>query len=157
MNEFTAKKLGEVLAFTEVGLETFTKGRAAFESALGPEEVKHALEALAAQTDLIHTIANGASVLPTVLKKLEGTGEKLRKMRDLYVGDEWENPTELLEWSGFFEGAAVVHASLLQGTAEEIGHAELLALSNEALNFHKSLLDRAIELLHLIGRKKASS
>ncbi len=157
MNEFTAKKLGEVLALTEVGEETFNKGQKAFESVLGKEKVSEALKVLSSQKDLIHALADRAGVLESVLTKLEKTGEKLRKMRDLYVGDEWNNPTELLEWSGFFEGAAVVHASLLQGAAEEIGHSELKALALQCFNFHKDLFDQAIELLHATGRKKASS
>jgi hypothetical protein len=157
MNEFTAKKLGEILAFADVGRETFNKGKVAFESVLGKEKVSEALKILSSQKDLIHTLADRAGVLKSVLSKLEKTGEKLRKMRDLYIGDEWDNPTELLEWSGFSEGAAVVHASLLQGAAEEIGHSELKSLANEFLIFHKDLLDQSIEILHLIGRKKASS
>ena len=40
MNEFTAKKLGEVLAFAEVGMETFEKGRDAFISVFGDEMVQ---------------------------------------------------------------------------------------------------------------------
>lgn len=157
MNEFTAKKLGEILAFTDVGIETFTRGESAFGEVLGEDTVKQSEKTLRAQKDLIHTIADRASVLETVLTKLEKTSDKLRAMRDLYVGEEWSNPIELLEWSGFFEGAAVVHASLLQGAAEEIGHSELISVANECHSFHKQLFEKAIELLHTIGRKKASA
>ena len=40
MNEFGAKKLGEVLAFAVVEIETFEKGRTALSKVLGEEEVK---------------------------------------------------------------------------------------------------------------------
>jgi hypothetical protein len=155
MNEFTAKKLGEVLAFAEVGAETWNQGKAALVSVFGGEKVDEYVALLYREKDAIRAIADRASVLATVMGKLEKTGEKLRKMRDMYVGDEWDNPTELLEWSGFFEGAAVVHASLLQGAAEEMGHAELQSIALQSLNHHKTTLDEATQELFLIGHTKA--
>jgi hypothetical protein len=155
MNEFTAKKLGEVLAFATVGTETWNQGKAALTSVFGDEGVDSYVSALSTIKDSIHAIADRGGVLETVMGKLEKTGEKLRKMRDMYVGDEWDNPTELLEWSGFFEGAAVVHASLLQGASEEIGHAELLSVATQSLNHHKSIFDEVTKQLYLVGHTKA--
>jgi hypothetical protein len=148
MNEFTAKKLGEVLAFASIGIET---------SVFGGEGVDGYVSSLSTIKDSIHAIADRAGVLELVMMKLEKTGEKLRKMRDMYVGDEWDNPTELLEWSGFFEGAAVVHASLLQGAAEEMGHSELQAIATQSLNHHKSIFNQVTDQLHLVGRTKANA
>ena len=105
MNEFTAKKLGEVLAFATVGIETWEKGREAIESVFG-EDTDRLIDASKKHRDTLGNIAESENVQDIVSKKLEGTGTKLRSMRDLYVGEEWHNPTELLEWSGFFEGAA---------------------------------------------------
>jgi hypothetical protein len=155
MNEFTAKKLGEVLAFAEVGAETWGTGRAALVSVFGEEKVGGYISTLNTVSDTIKALADRAQVLATVITKLEKTGDKLRKMRDLYVGDEWDNPTELLEWSGFFEGAAVVHASLLHGAAQEMGHAELASIATQSLNHHKSIFDEVTEQLYLVGRTKA--
>lgn len=47
--------------------------------------------------------------------KLAKTTEKLTSMMELYVGDEWDNPVEVLEWSSFFAGAAAAHCAVTDG------------------------------------------
>ena len=155
MNEFTAKKLGEVLAFAVVGIETFEKGKIALVSVLGEDEVTKLISQSSKHRDVILKIAGVGNVLDIVNKKLEGTGMKLRAMRDLYVGDQWDNPTELLEWSGFFEGAAVVHWSLVKGAGERTNNQEIKNLAEEAVALHKEILDMAITQLHNVGMKKS--
>ena len=88
--------------------------------------------------------------------KIQGTGVKLRSMRDLYVGDEWENPTELAEWSGFFEGAAVVHWAIVLGAAEGTGNSSLKETAEKAIELHHELLHSAKEFLKATGSKRAS-
>jgi len=156
MNEFTAKKLGEVLAFAEVGKETWLKGQTALESVFEEERVAEVITANGHHAEIIRSMAEENSVSEIVLKKLEGTGTKLRQMRDLYVGDQWDNPTELLEWSGFFEGAAVVHWSLVGGAGEASGKSDMQSLAETGKDFHEDLLSSAIDLLHETGKKKAS-
>lgn len=156
MNEFSAKKLGEVLAFADVGLETFDKGREAFEKTLG-ENFAHMREEIISHKDLLHSIADECHVLDIVMKKLESTGEKLRKMRDLYVGDEWDNPTELMEWSGFFEGAAIAHWQLVRGVSESTSHATLSSLSDRALKFHEDFFAIAKDALREVGVRRSNS
>jgi len=113
INEFIAKKLGEVLAFAEVGIETLERGQEGFASVLGKSAPEKMLETNKEHSALLKKIAADDKQFGSVtLAKSIKTGEKLRKMRDLYVGDEWDNGVELLEWSGFFEGAALVHWQL---------------------------------------------
>jgi hypothetical protein len=154
MNEFTAKKLGEVLAFAEVGMETFDKGRDAFVSVLGEEAVQSFVEESQIHADTIRSIAEKEGVSEIVMKKLDGTGSKLRAMRDLYVGDQWDNATELLEWSGFFEGAATVHWALVKGAAEAKADTDLITLAEAGRNRHHMILEKATELLYEVGKKK---
>ncbi len=155
MNEFTAKKLGEVLAFATVGKETFEKGREAMSSVLGKEMVENYIMEYDKHSEEISKIAKNSKVEDIVTKKLKGTGKKLREMRDLYVGKEWDNSTELLEWSGFFEGAATVHWSLVKGAGQATNHDEITELSDKALVLHQGLLERATALLHEVGKKKS--
>lgn len=162
MNEFVAKKLGEVLAFAEVGKETCERGKAAMEGAFGVERVAQIHRDNIAHADSIRIIAEKNSVEEIILKKLASTGQKLRAMRDLYVGDQWDNSTELLEWSGFFEGAAVVHWSLVLGAAEtlltaehSLTHDDLILLANSGAELHYGILHEATEHLHRIGADKA--
>lgn len=157
MNEFTAKKLGEVLAFAEVGMETFEKGRVAFVSVMGEDMVNDLVEESQIHADSIKSIAEKEGVSEIVMKKLEGTGAKLRAMRDLYVGDQWDNPTELLEWSGFFEGAATVHWALVKGAAEVKADEDLQTLAEAGRKRHHSILEKATKLLHEVGTKKGTA
>jgi hypothetical protein len=156
MNEFTAKKLGEVLAFANVGVETFEKGRNSFVSVLGEETVKKYFSLCEKHEEKILKIAAANNVEEIVTRKVEGTGAKLRSMRDLYVANEWDNPTELLEWSGFFEGAAVVHWSLVKGIGEATKHPEIIKLAEEGYALHQEILSLAVEHLNDLGKKKST-
>ncbi len=155
MNEFVAKKLGEVLAFAVVGKETFEKGKTALESVLGADVLADMITECGARHDSIVKIAEENKVTDIVMKKLEGTGTKLRAMRDLYVADQWDNPTELLEWSGFFEGAAIVHWALVEGAAEGLNQHELKALAAKGKGFHEMVIKNVEGLLNGVGQKKA--
>lgn len=157
MNEFTGKKLGEVLAFCEVGEETFKKGIKALNEKLGYELVTDYIDRSNMYFESVKKFALDGEVGDITTKKLEATGKKLREMRDLYVGDEWDNATELLEWSGFFEGAAIVHFALVRGVAMELGNNELLNLVNEAIDFHYQILERAESELESVGQDRSIS
>ncbi len=78
-------------------------------------------------------------------------------MRDLYVGDEWDNATELLEWSGFFEGAFIVHLALVRGSGESLDHENLITLTNEAIAYHYEVLEMVESELALVGQDKATN
>ncbi len=156
INEFGAKKLGEVLAFNRVGTETLEKGRAALAAALGEERIIDMEEKNRMHGEEIMRIATDAGVIDTTLGKADKTGLKLKQMRDLYVGDEWNNATELLEWSGFFEGAAIVHWNLIKGVAAAINDEALLTLAEEGVNWHYELLELAEGELESRGSDKAT-
>jgi len=157
MNEFVGKKLGELLAFNRVGTDTYEKGRAALVEALGEEKVTDVEEKNRMHGEEIMRLATEGGVIDTTLAKAAATAEKLTKMRDLYVADQWDNATELMEWSGFFEGAAIVHWALVRGTAEGMEHDELLALSEEGVNWHYEMLELAEGHLETIGTDKVSA
>ena len=78
-------------------------------------------------------------------------------MRDMYVGDQWDNTTELLEWSGFFEGAAVVHWALVRGAAEGMNDETLMTLAEEGKNYRYELLELAENELEAKGQDKATA
>ncbi len=157
MNEFVAKKLGDVLAFQQVGQDTLEKGRAALEAALGQEKIVDMEEKFRIHGEEILRVATDAGVVDTTLAKAEKTGEKLHAMRDMYVGDQWDNTTELLEWSGFFEGAAVVHWALVRGAAEGMNDETLMTLAEEGKNYRYELLELAENELEAKGQDKATA
>jgi len=157
MNEFVAKKLGEVLAFNQVGTDTFEKGKTALIAAIGEERFADAEDKNRIHADAIIKIATDAGMIDITTEKAAKTGDKLKAMRDLYVGDQWDNATELMEWSGFFEGAAVVHWALVRGAAEGMNNETLLELANEGVNWHYELLELAESELSTTGQDRATA
>ncbi|HTH93266.1 MAG TPA: hypothetical protein VL576_02185 [Candidatus Paceibacterota bacterium] len=157
MNEFVGKKLGEILAFNRVGIDTYEKGRAALVEILGEEKVKDIEERDRMHGDSIVQIATEGGVIDITNTKAAATEEKLKKMRDLYVADQWDNATELMEWSGFFEGAAIVHYALMQGSSQALDNDALATLTEEGINYHYEMLEMAEGHLEKIGQDKASA
>lgn len=107
MNEFTAKKLAEVEAFCKVSGAIIQRAGESFDTEYG--SVAAILDDLAAQSVASAVAANQKAIFDA---KLEKTTAKLTKMMELYIGDEWDNPVEVLEWTSFFTGAAAAHCAL---------------------------------------------
>lgn len=156
INEFVAKKIGEVLAFTQVAADTIEKGREALIEALGSERVEDMLEKNRIHGEELIRIATDGGTIDITLAKAKKTEDKLMQMRDLYVGDQWDNATELMEWSGFFEGAAVVHWALVRGAAEDMNEEGFLILAQEGVNYHYELLELAESELGSVGQNKST-
>lgn len=157
MNEFTAKKLGEVLAFAVVGKEIFEQGKEALTTVLTAEGVTKDTDSAQLHADAIKALAEEEGVSDTTISKSHKTGDKLRAMLDLYVGDQWDNPAELLEWLGFFEGAALVHWKLVEGAGEALGDSKLKDLAATGVSFHQNLLMQVSASIKELGGKKASA
>lgn len=157
INEFVAKKIGEVLAFTRVSSDTIAKGHTALVQILGEEKVQDMLDKNRIHGEALLRIATDGGAIDKTLEKSDKTEKKLLAMRDLYVGDQWDNATELLEWSGFFEGAAIVHWALVRGAGEELNNESLMAIANEAVNYHYELLDQSESELANVGQDRATA
>jgi len=157
INEFVAKKLGEVLAFNRLGTETLEKGRAALVQTLGEEYVLDQEEKARIHGEAVIQIATEGGAIDITLEKATKTEAKLRTMRDLYVADQWDNATELLEWSGFFEGATIVHWALVRGAGESLNNETLITVANEAISYHYELLEKSESELGSKGQDKAQS
>ncbi len=150
MNEFVAKKLGEVLAFSRIGLECRERGGAAFGEALADMSERFKAEL----TDYATAVESRANDITTA--KAEKTTEKLRGMMEAYIGDEWDNATELLEWLSFFLGSAAAHWSLVRGAAETTEDTELTDVAERAVGFYKSGLEHVMIQLHSVGTTRAT-
>jgi hypothetical protein len=155
INETVAKKLGEVLAFNRVGEDTIAKGRTALTTALGEEKVMDMEEKFRIHGEGIIQFATEQAAIDTVLAKSAKTEEKLKTMRNLYIGEKWDDAIELLEWSGFFEGAAVVHWAFIRGASEALNDEMLMTFSEEGKNYRYELLEMAESELEAKGQDKA--
>lgn len=115
MNDFVTKKLAEVEAFCKTSATILQKAGSGFSDKYS--ETAAILDELAAQT-----VARAITVEQHVVfdEKLAKTEAKLGKMMDLYVGDDWDNPVEVLEWCSFFTGAAAAHCALASELEDEL-------------------------------------
>lgn len=156
-NTFVAKKMGEVLAFCNVGADTFEKGRPALSEKYGADFVESREAKFKSGADLLNRLFMDDAMRETGLAKAQATGEKLTKLRDIYVGDEWGNAIELSEWSGFFEGAGRVHWELVRGVATALKNDELASLADNWIEDHKNFLDQASLTLKGVGLERASA
>ena len=154
MNEFLAKKLGEVLAFANVGNDTIDRANDVFIN-LFKERTDEFKKINSEHIQKIKDFVEGSDFYEITLKKSEATGEKLKKMRDMYIGDEWDNPAEILEWLGFFEGAAFIHWQLVIGGSEKTANEDLRAFAEKSAGFHHDLIHAVAELIKDTGRKKS--
>ena len=155
VNEFTAKKLGEVMAFARIGEEIFERGRNALDSVFTKGGVNKILHDISEHLIAIKELTKELGTAEITFAKCDKTGEKLRKMMELYVGEEWDNPAELLEWLGFFEGAAVIHWKLVEGAAQSLNHVSLKKLAKTGVGFHTDLLKDVGEKIKTVGNQKA--
>jgi hypothetical protein len=155
MNNFTAKKIGEVLAFTNVGLEILDLGRQSLINILGENSVDALTKMTQEQQGNLEDIATQKQILETVHEKSAGTQIKLRQMQELYLQGKWDDESELLEWLGFFEGAALVHWKLVEGVAQHTDDTYLSRIVNRGLTMHQALLFKVSEAIKKLGRQHA--
>lgn len=153
MNEFVAKKLGEVLAFSNIGIELFERGETVLKEAFS--DYDNIKESFSKQGEEIGVTVEEAGVSDITLSKSLATGNKLRGMMETYIGDEWDNLAELLEWMGFFEGAAVIHWKLVEGVAEALDDENLLNLAKAGISVHHDLFHTAQGLIKEVGGNRA--
>jgi len=156
MNEKVAKKIGEAYAFAQVLSETFTSNQSVMEDLFGAH-AGNMLEITKAQTEELESIAADANMAEVVLPKAERTGTKISKMADMYVGDEWDNPVEVLEWMSFFVGGAIVHWQLIAGSAEAMDHDHMGNIAGIGTEYYATLMGRLREYAIEIGKQRAVS
>jgi hypothetical protein len=150
MNERMARKMGELKAFCMLGQELFQKGGAALENAFGKEKVIEIIAALSKQEEEIDTFIQTTEFADAMNEKAEKTRTKVGGMAETYIGEAWNDATELCEWLGFFEGAAIVHFSLVYGKAEKVSLSEVMSLTKAGMEFHQNLLENITETIQTL-------
>lgn len=154
MNEHMWKKAGEVKAFAEVGISFLKKGKEGLRyDVFSADEIEELIAANQTHRDQIDQIAETAGTTQLVNEKAGKTKTKLVDLQDTYLTDEddWEDPLELLEWSGFFHGGALVHWSLIAGASEQHGLDKLTKLANGGYKFHHEVLHAVKDSIKELG------
>lgn len=134
-----AKKLGEVLAFAEVGLELFERAQPALSDIFSDLRYGEIYAQLTVHQTYLEDRADASKAGRTRLK--------LRGMMENYIGDAWDDPVEVLEWLGFYLGAAGMHWSLIAGMASNPTLAEFAAKQASAFAHWLADANRRIEAL----------
>jgi hypothetical protein len=154
MNEKITKKAGEAYAFAQVLETTFTANETVMKELLGSHAaglVKIATQ----QKTALNSICDEAGTVSTLLPKAEKTAEKITKMGEMYVGDEWGDSAEVLEWMSFFVGGAIVHWQLIAGGAEGMGHNTLRRIALEGVTYYETLMTQLKEAAVVVGTARA--
>lgn len=153
MNEYMANKLGEVVALARNGIECQQKAAVAFQEAFRNNP---------SMADLSNKLKEfEQAALKTgnnkTVEKADKTEEKLRNMMESYIGDDWSNSTEVLEWLGFYFGAASAHWALIVGASSMEGVNDLRIVAEEAVAYHKGCLEVVSESLRQRGIQKMAA
>ena len=151
MNPTIAYKLGEVLAFARVGQDSITKAKGALSAALKDDEVENINATLKDFEQQIEDTISTEDIADEVHDKAKEAEDKITKMRDTYLGGQWDDQSEALEWMGFFSGAALVHWYLLAGAAEKMDNAKLTSMTKEAIDFYAKFFTNDEQLLKKLG------
>jgi hypothetical protein len=126
--EFLFKKMGEVVAFEQVGRETVKQSEKLLRGSLIKNEIGKVLEQSEAREKVMTEMAEKLGGLETMQGKAEKTGAKLRKLRETYLTDP-DDFADVLEWLGFHEGGALTHWILIEGEALRTDDDELKAMA----------------------------
>ena len=106
------------------------------------------------QTDL-QELAETAGMGDMMLEKAARTQKKITEMGESYVGDDWDDSAEVLEWLSFFLGAAVIHWQLITGSAKELGDERFIRVAGDGAEYYFTLLNTARSKAEDIGRARA--
>jgi len=102
----------------------------------------------------IRHLAETEGITEIVENKFISTSKKLTQMRDLYLGDKYNDADELFAWFSFFEGASYGHWMVIKGIAEKENDGMLLELAEDGESFHFGLLAHIAEELEQVGGDK---
>lgn len=156
MTEKVAKKIGEAYAFAHVLTETFEKNPEVMTELLG-EFAGNVVEVAGAQMENLKSLSEVHAMAEIVLPKAERTGAKITKMGEMYVGDDWDDVAEVLEWMSFFVGGAIVHWQLIAGSAHAMDESGFHALAEEGASYYVELMEQLRDYAVTVGADRAQA
>ena len=154
MNEKVSKKVGEAYAFSMILKEINQKTPGVLKELLGDlsENINSITEDQISSFDQIIGEAGATEVVKT---KAEKTSNKIAEMGDFYVGDDWDDSAEVLEWLSFFLGAAIIHWQLILGAGRELENESLTQTAEKGVKYFEDLMQVAKDSAEKIGVERA--
>lgn len=156
MTEKTAKKIGEAYAFATVLSDTFASNTEVMSELFG-DHAESILERTKIQQEELKDIAEESTMAEIVLPKAERTGTKITKMGEMYVGDDWDDVAEVLEWMSFFVGGAIVHWQLIAGAAEEMDNEHFGNVAGVGTEYYATLMNQLRSYATVVGKTRAQA
>jgi len=154
MNEKVSKKIGEAYAFSIVLKELNNKVPVVLQELLG-DLSNNINETVDLQIYKFDSIVEEAGTTDVVKIKSEKTSEKITNMGEFYVGDDWDDSAEVLEWFSFFLGAAIIHWQLILGCGKELNNKELISVSEAGVQYFEAIMVAAKNKAEEIGKERA--
>ena len=154
MNEKITKKVGEAHAFAQV-LETTYQANEAVMKELLAGKAGAVAKTAGSQKTALQAICDEAGTTSTLMPKSEKTTEKISKMGEMYVGDQWDDSAEVLEWMSFFVGGAIVHWQLVVGAGEAMGHTSLTRVATAGVVYYEELMEQLKAAATKVGTDRA--
>ena len=154
MTEKIAKKVGEAHAFASVLETTFEKNTEVMNTLLSGY-AGTVTDTAQAQKTALEAIAESANMKEVVVTKSGKTSEKIAGMGDTYVGDDWDDTAEVLEWMSFFVGGAIVHWQLIAGAAEKMGDGSFHTVAKEGTEYYEKMMTQLREYAVVVGHERA--
>lgn len=152
MNEKTAKKIGEAHAFAVVTQNLCNDHRDTMQALF--DNTQNIIDTTANQIQQLDAIVSEHNMGQVVAEKSLKTVEKINRMADMYVGDEWDNPVEVLEWMSFFLGGAIVHWDVITGSGAGMGDVAFEDAARVGAEDYHELFHSARDKAQEIGRKR---
>jgi hypothetical protein len=156
MNEKVSKKIGEAYAFSVVLNNINEKTPKVLKELLG-DLADNVNEVSNSQISVLDEIIDEAGTTEIVKLKADKTSKKINEMGDFYVGDDWDDSAEVLEWLSFFLGAAIIHWQLISGSGKELSNDKLIEVSESGVKYFEGLLNISKDAATKIGVDRAKN
>lgn len=154
MNEKITKKVGEASAFAQVLEATYQANEKVMKELLG-KQASAVVKTAGSQMTALKSICDEAGTMSTLGPKVEKTADKITRMGEMYVGDDWADSAEVLEWMSFFVGGAIVHWQLVTGAAEEMGHTAMNRIAGEGVLYYEGLMEQLKAAATKVGAERS--
>lgn len=147
MNDFTVKKTAEAVAFMQICHEVVKRAGQSFTDNF--PELNDVLTNYPYES-ISDCIADDKRQLYE--GKLSRTIAKLQQISQLYVGDEWNDPAEVLEVLSLLLGGTVGHCAVSRPSEAAVGANILLREHLDVAQLHyQSAIDTLIDVAHRVS------
>ena len=154
MNEKITKKVGEACAFAQVLEATYQANEVVMKELLA-EHASTLVKTTGSQMTALKSICDEAGTVSILGPKVEKTADKITRMGEMYVGDDWDDSAEVLEWMSFFVGGAIIHWQLIAGAGTEMGHTALNRVASSVVLYDEGLIEQLKAAAPSVGTERS--